>query len=74
MKKEGFSNPEYEPKDFSELYKSDLGRRLRAMRLADRIRTILNAPRGTELEVLEKLIAEKEKLKSENKNYEGRRK
>ncbi len=70
MKATDFSNPDYEPKDFSELYKSDLGKRILTMRFADRIRSILKVPRGRELETLEKLIAENEKLKSENKNYE----
>lgn len=40
MNKE-FSNPEYQPKDFSDLYDSEIGKQLLVMREADKVRKLL---------------------------------
>lgn len=40
MNKE-FSNPEYQPKDFSEFYKSEIGKQLLVMREADKLKKLL---------------------------------
>lgn len=61
-----FSNPDYQPKDFGELRRSELGNRLETMRLADKIRRLLECKDSkAAADKLEKMTTELETLRAQ---------
>ena len=65
--KNKFSNPNYQPQDFTELKNSEIGYQLDTMRLVDKIAKQLDCPRNEIVARIKKLTGN---LNTENQNKE----
>lgn len=61
----GFRNPDYQPKDFTELQQSDLGKQLNTIRLVDKMAKMLRCARNEIPEKLKNMTNELAELKKE---------